>query len=561
MPSFDLTNLVPGKKYAVMVRSIDADGNYSNNSLIYTFTTPKTTLSGTQLTSVNSTVVTAIAKEAGSAVGAALTAGALDTNGVSNSGSIDLSTIWNNTKNGYTTISSLTGTASAGAVIINSTGILGYSFASVNPGITSSGQAQFFLSNVDGNAYFRGTVYAGAGQIGGFTIGASSLYAGSSGSITGLIPGSSAAFFAGATGNDGSGAKFRVTNDGNIYSTSGLIGGFTITSTAFSSSFTENYLGASYSPLFNVPASNFWGASIYIVGAGNNTASVGTNGTSTIAGNYTASYNYLLITKGSGGGSVVGVKAIFYSVASSSTRFSSSTLKLINGQTYTFSIYAQSLTTAITGASVVIRKYDAATGGNLLQTLYTPYSLSTSSFTRMSVPFTASNDYLEISLENDNNITISGGVGAPFTVFNFAAPMISDSYPAAPFSPNYTQGINIRTQPDSFSSSKINLLETTVNGVNQTTIDDSGKLFIQGSPVKAQTSGIGVTGAGGNVRIVHGLGTTPAAVQVTLLATASTNLGRTFGVTNITSTDFWVFSNNTSGTYITSSFSWTAIAP
>jgi hypothetical protein len=170
MASLELNNIVPGKTYKLVVRSIDSEGNYSPNSQIITFTAPITTSSGTQLTSTNTAVVTALAASSGSAVGGALTAGGLDANGVANSGSIDLATVWNSTSAGYTTIPALTGTASAGAVIINSTGILGYSFASATPGSTSSGQAQFFLSNANGNAYFRGTVYAGAGQIGNFKI-------------------------------------------------------------------------------------------------------------------------------------------------------------------------------------------------------------------------------------------------------------------------------------------------------------------------------------------------------------------------------------------------------
>jgi hypothetical protein len=169
MASIDLTKLQPGKTYNVAVRAKDDDGNYSGYSVNYKFTTPSANLNGSQLVGLNSTVVTALAQGSGSVVGGALTAGGLDSNGVSYAGKAQLADVWNGAASA---ISSMTGTASTGAVIINSTGILGYKFAT-----SSSGQAQFFLNTADGNAYFRGTIFAGAGQIGGFTIGADTLTA------------------------------------------------------------------------------------------------------------------------------------------------------------------------------------------------------------------------------------------------------------------------------------------------------------------------------------------------------------------------------------------------
>lgn len=172
MASLLLNKLQPGKTYTVMVRAKDSDGNISGNSITYTFTTPKANLNGTQLTSVNSAVVTALANDSACVVGGALTAGALDTNGLLYAGRTNLANIWNSTSAGPVQSASITGTASAGAVIINSTGILGYQFNGASAGY---GTANFYLNTLDGNAYFRGTIYAGAGQIGGWTIGANAL--------------------------------------------------------------------------------------------------------------------------------------------------------------------------------------------------------------------------------------------------------------------------------------------------------------------------------------------------------------------------------------------------
>jgi len=171
MGSINLTKLQPGRSYSVVVRAVDGSGVISQNSLIYNFTVPSTNTDGTQLTSINSAVVTALAPSSSSVTGGALIAGGLDSSGAANSGALNLGSIWNNTAS---SIAKLTGAANAGAVIINSTGILGYQLTS-----TSSGQANFFLDTASGNAYFRGTVYANAGQIGGFSIDTTSLSASS----------------------------------------------------------------------------------------------------------------------------------------------------------------------------------------------------------------------------------------------------------------------------------------------------------------------------------------------------------------------------------------------
>lgn len=180
MGVINLANLQPNKTYNVMVRAKNQEGEYSDYSNVYTFTVPSTVVdqygNSSQLISTNSTVISNIQKSAfsanttGSVVGGAITAGGLDSNGLQFAGGLNLASVWNSGSSGYTTNTALTGSQNSGAVIINSTGILGYQFASAGTVITSSGQPNFFLSTVDGNAYFRGTIYAGAGNIGGWTI-------------------------------------------------------------------------------------------------------------------------------------------------------------------------------------------------------------------------------------------------------------------------------------------------------------------------------------------------------------------------------------------------------
>jgi hypothetical protein len=86
------------------------------------------------------------------------------------------------------------------------------------------------------NLTITGTINALAGgTIGGFTMGATSLYGGTTPNIVGLIPGSTTtAIFAGATSNTGTGAVFKVTNAGVLTATNANISGaITATSGSF----------------------------------------------------------------------------------------------------------------------------------------------------------------------------------------------------------------------------------------------------------------------------------------------------------------------------------------
>lgn len=191
MAVLNLRNLQPNKTYSVMVRAKDENNGYSPYSKIYTFTTPATVpgynatdattgayvypVSSRQLIGQNTAVViniasSSVADASGSVVGGALTAGGWDNNGIANIGGTNFGGVWNSTSAGYTTLAAITGSPNTGAVAINSTGIIGYQFGSpsvVGAPTTSSGQANFYLSTKDGNAYFKGAVYATSGNFTG----------------------------------------------------------------------------------------------------------------------------------------------------------------------------------------------------------------------------------------------------------------------------------------------------------------------------------------------------------------------------------------------------------
>jgi len=111
-------------------------------------------------------------------------------------------------------------------------------------GLNSSGVVTFAIDATTGNASFLGTIYAAAGSIGGFTINSSYLVAGSGSNTAGISP-SDYPFWAGASYSNRGSAPFRITPDGKlvagnaditgkITATSGVIGGWTITSTTLS---------------------------------------------------------------------------------------------------------------------------------------------------------------------------------------------------------------------------------------------------------------------------------------------------------------------------------------
>lgn len=94
----------------------------------------------------------------------------------------------------------------------------------------------------------NGISYSGAGGnvvISGFTVGADRLYAGSGASFTGVGT-STYSIFAGATSNTGTNAKFSVTPAGDLFATSGTIAGWNLaTSTLYSTQSVGTTVGLS----------------------------------------------------------------------------------------------------------------------------------------------------------------------------------------------------------------------------------------------------------------------------------------------------------------------------
>lgn len=122
-----------------------------------------------------------------------------------------------------------------------------------------------------------GALKSTSGEIGGFTIGASTLTAGVTTTTVGISTGattSNVAFYAGSA--TATSAPFRVTNAGALTSTSGSIGGFTITSTAITSP-TGNYT--------DIGGTTYYGK--FILGAGwAGSIATDSGGTIPATGNY-----------------------------------------------------------------------------------------------------------------------------------------------------------------------------------------------------------------------------------------------------------------------------------
>lgn len=177
MASINLTKLKPGKTYIVKARAVDADGNYSQYSFSYSFTVPATNVDGTQLVSINNSVVTRLVTTASfnpynnnNVQSGAITVGPLDSDTLNRVGGINLLDYWNGSTpfiNYY-----ISGSPNRGTVIINESGILG---AQINSGGTGT-TPKFLLSTDTGDAYFAGTLSAPNGLIGGFNIGSTRLY-------------------------------------------------------------------------------------------------------------------------------------------------------------------------------------------------------------------------------------------------------------------------------------------------------------------------------------------------------------------------------------------------
>lgn len=365
MGILNLTKLQPGRSYSVVVRARNDSGLISENSPFYTFTVPSTNIDGTQLTSTNSAVVTALAPDSSSTVGGALIAGGLDATGAAQAGALNLGSVWNNTAS---SIAKLTGTASSGAVIINSTGILGYQLTS-----TSSGQANFFLDTASGNAYFRGTVYANAGQIGGFLINNSSL--------------SASTFFNKLTSYD--------------------------------PSFEDNWL-------------NYWTASADYFGSLDMSLTLKNDATITPVQAGLKYAKFSVYAFGNGSPNITGssMAMMMFKSASVKTAFSQSDLGISSGRTYTLSVYAQDLGSDSYGTPLPaklflqINKYSSATTSSATFTgsvVSTVITTSSTAWTRISASFTsASSEYYTFYIINAEDYQASPPGTARYVDSSFA---------------------------------------------------------------------------------------------------------------------------------------------
>jgi hypothetical protein len=142
------------------------------------------------------------------------------------------------------------GTNTSGNIVLNGGGTGALTYIKIGTGdfgvakFYADGNGKFSLQDklkftpgvgleIDGSGTFSGSITAASGNIGGFTIGSASLYGGSGSNFVGIIPGS-VPFFAGATANDATGAKFKVTNSGVLTATGATISGaITATSGSF----------------------------------------------------------------------------------------------------------------------------------------------------------------------------------------------------------------------------------------------------------------------------------------------------------------------------------------
>jgi predicted phage tail protein len=130
------------------------------------------------------------------------------------------------------------GNGSVSGLWFNSCAIRGYNGATMN----------FCLSATDGtlyaqNACLSGTISATLGAIGGYTIGATRLTAGSGACGVGMSSNTDCpAFYAGCT--TGGSAPFRVTHSGAVTATSGSIAGLTLASGSMTATNLGVYCGA-----------------------------------------------------------------------------------------------------------------------------------------------------------------------------------------------------------------------------------------------------------------------------------------------------------------------------
>jgi hypothetical protein len=266
-----INGLQPSAAYTVQVRSKNSDGEYSDWSNSYNFSTP-----ADGLITNNSTVQTNLtgfaAIVAGAGGGINLPGGPSGTMFINSSG------LKAYDPNGLQTvfISSSTGDALfRGSIYANAGAIGGFTIqnnklsSSVSQseyvGVSGSGLYAFWAGNPDpAQANFSvtntGSLIARAAtisvaNIGGFTLTPNSLYAGQPGSYVGLVP-NSLPFFAGANDSNGTGARFSVTNSGSVYANAASLAGPLISDSVLTG--TQTVTGAIVGAALYVPTSSNW---------------------------------------------------------------------------------------------------------------------------------------------------------------------------------------------------------------------------------------------------------------------------------------------------------------
>jgi len=251
------------------------------------------------------------------------------------------------------------------------------------------------------NAVITGSITAQYGVIGNWNIGSQSLWAGDVGvqNFAGMIPGTTNVFFGGATSSAADNATFRVTNTGSVLATAGQIGGWSLGQTSLSSRNTKNIF-SQYDPSFESgDYVNYWKSSFYSVAGfssyilsdsskvdGLKSIVVGRIATSGILGNF---YTYPF--------------AKMYKNPTTLQRFSIADLNLTPGNTYVFSAYVNSGTNWSTAqVGVYVDQYTASSGGTLKGSSTAGNTVPSGTWTRVSSSFTASsNSYFEFIVWSD----------------------------------------------------------------------------------------------------------------------------------------------------------------
>jgi len=247
MASGLIKGLIPNDTYSVKVRAKSSNGEVSDWSRSVTFNVPS------KLTDILTNTYNTLLS------------------GTISSGTNNTNLTLNGTTSPYSLFTELNGVATTltGGVSDTSNG-----FILDTDGSTTRMKLRGtngYLTFDGSNLAISGNLNASSGSIGGFTIASSSLYAGSGSNFVGIIP-ASLPFFAGATDNAGTGAKFSVSNAGAITSTSGAIGGFSIgqTSLTSGSGSSQTFLQSTFSPSTTVVASGSGGSLTISAGSGVN---------------------------------------------------------------------------------------------------------------------------------------------------------------------------------------------------------------------------------------------------------------------------------------------------